>query len=70
MRKVHQRPNQAIRLGRTQTLCGSYTIYGVPEDLTSVVLEFDHFGRKFDATIHGTLVTCERCLSKMRGKSR
>jgi hypothetical protein len=57
-RKVHLRPSAVVNLGTTKTFCGK-VIYSAPQDMTGAVVEFNH---SFDATIHGTLVTCGRCL--------
>lgn len=58
-RKVHLRPKTVIWQGQTKTYCGK-TIYCVPNDadLSAAVVSFGDF----DATVHGTLVTCKRCL--------
>lgn len=59
-RKVHLRPNAVIRHGQTKTYCGK-VVYTVPNDayLSAAVVSFGDF----DATVHGTLVTCKRCLA-------
>jgi hypothetical protein len=58
-RKVHLRPNRVIDMGNTKTYCGR-TIYYVGHnvDLSAAVVDFGDF----DATVHGTLVTCAKCL--------
>jgi hypothetical protein len=50
-----------ITLGQTRTYCGR-TIFAVPDDLTTPVLECDGALYAMDVTSHGTLVTCPRCL--------
>lgn len=66
MRKVHLRYNQVVNIGRTKTACGFFTIFGTPDDMSPAVVEFQDFRRKFEATTHGTLVTCENCLAVMK----
>jgi hypothetical protein len=62
-RKVHLRPSACINLGHTKTYCGK-VIHGVAYggDLRKAVVSFGGCPTDFDATVHGTLVTCERCL--------
>lgn len=60
MRKVHLRNASVINLGSSKTFCGRTIYYVHPDtDLSQAVVDFG----RFDATVHGTLVTCERCLS-------
>jgi hypothetical protein len=63
-RKVHLRTQGVINLGHTRTYCGK-VIHGVgyPIDLSTAVNTFGGSSGEFDATVHGTLVTCKRCLA-------
>jgi hypothetical protein len=59
-RKVHLRAARVINLGHTKTYCGRVIHYVNPRtDLSQAVVDFGDF----DATVHGTLVTCSRCVA-------
>lgn len=60
-RRVHLRYASVYYIGRTKTFCGK-TLHGCPDDMTPAVVSFDNL----DATVHGTLVTCPRCLPGTR----
>lgn len=80
-RKVHLRPNAVIQLGHTKTRCG-VGIWPRPNreghyETSGAVVTFRtqtivrRLGKlhevNADVTVHGTLVTCAKCLNKMRG---
>jgi hypothetical protein len=56
-RRVHLRTARVISLGSSKTYCGR-VIDWAPMDTSGAVIDFGDF----EATVHGTLVTCERCL--------
>lgn len=63
-RKVHLRPSTIVNLGHTKTFCGK-TLWTAPRDMTAAVIDFGGL----DATLHGTLVTCKRCLEGTHHKA-